>query len=65
MTPAPGVGGYGGQVGIKFISDFVDAGVSKTGQFITDGDDALKAMQFVEAAYEASSGRRHVDIGGL
>ena len=63
VTPAEGVGGYGGQVGIKFISDFIDAGVSKRGQFITDGRDALRAMQFVEAAYEASANRRHIDIG--
>lgn len=62
VTPAKGVGGYGGQVGIKFVSDFVEAGVLKTGRFITDGRDALKAMQFVEAAYEASASRQHVDV---
>lgn len=62
ITAPTGVGGYGGEVGIKFITDFLEASVSKDGGFVTDGTDALRAMQFVEAAYEASQTRRHVDI---
>ena len=62
IAPSVGGGGYGGAVGIKFVSDFIAAGVSQTGEFITDGADALKAMQVIEAAYEASETRRHVDL---
>jgi predicted dehydrogenase len=62
VTPATAVGGYGGEVGIKFVSDFAEAGVRKTGAFITNGADALKAMQFVEAAYAASDSHCHVKV---
>jgi predicted dehydrogenase len=62
ITVPTEVGGYGGEVGIKFIADFLEASASKDGRFIIDGIDALRAMQFVEAAYEASETRRHVDI---
>ncbi len=62
ITAATGVGGYGGEVGIKFITDFLEASASKPGAFVTDGTDALRAMQFVEAAYQASETQRRVDI---
>lgn len=45
--------GYGGSGGIEFVSGFIRAAAGGD-PFITDGDDALKAMQFVEAAYAAS-----------
>ncbi len=65
IVPPVGVGGYGGAVGIKFVADFLEASASKSGRFVTDGMDALRAMQFVEAAYLASETRRHVDIEQL
>jgi len=63
LTPETRVGGYGGEVGIKFIADFLEA-ASTRGPFITNGVDALKAMQVVEAAYEASKTGSQVDIQG-
>ena len=46
--------GYGGAVGVQFVSEFIESAATGT-PFITDGQDALKAMQFVESAYEASA----------
>ena len=63
LTPETRVGGYGGEVGIKFIADFLEA-ASAQAVFVTNGVDALKAMQVVEAAYEASETGRQVDIQG-
>ena len=52
---APGYGGASGQV---FIADFIAASRGE-GEFITSGDDALRAMRFVEAAYRgADTGTR-------
>ncbi len=52
---APGYGGASGQV---FIADFIAASRGE-GEFITSGDDALRAMCFVEAAYRgAATGTR-------
>lgn len=53
--------GYGGASGLNFIADFIKAS-SGDGHFITDGDDALAAMNFVEAAYAAARGRCHIDL---
>jgi predicted dehydrogenase len=46
--------GYGGALGLAFISDFLAASRGE-GTFITDGNDALQAMRFVEAAYESAA----------
>ena len=52
---APGYGGASGQV---FIADFIAASRGE-GEFITSGDDALRAVRFVEAAYRgADTGTR-------
>ena len=52
--------GYGGASGIQFVTDFIDsaqAGIS----FVTNGQDVLKALQFIEAAYASSAdGQRKV-----
>ena len=56
--------GYGGAVGEKFINDFIAAGTGGPA-FATDGDDALKAMQFVEAAYAASETGQRVQLTGM
>jgi predicted dehydrogenase len=54
----PGGAGYGGDLGQQFVRSFLHA-AKMGGQFITSGDDALRAMRFVEAAYAASdSGTR-------
>ena len=50
----PGGSGYGGQIGLQFVRSFVHA-ARMGGRFVTDGDDALRAMRFVEAAYAASA----------
>ena len=53
--------GYGGASGLGFVADFI--GASRSGEpFITNGDDALQAMRFVEAAYAAAESRQHVDL---
>ncbi len=54
--------GYGGSGGIEFVSGFIRA-TARGEPFITDGDDALKAMQFVEAAYAASSRSEVMSLG--
>ena len=56
--------GYGGAVGEKFVDDFIAAGAGGPA-FATDGDDALKAMQFVEAAYTASETGQRVRLAGM
>ncbi|HCL27705.1 MAG TPA: hypothetical protein DIC52_04625 [Candidatus Latescibacteria bacterium] len=54
ITLAPAGGpGYGGAIGIEFVRSFIHA-AKMGGRFITDGEDALRAMRFVEAAYAAS-----------
>lgn len=57
LRPPEGAG-YGGLLGQQFVMSFVHA-ARMGGTFVTDGDDALRAMRFVEAAYAASdSGTR-------
>lgn len=51
--PTPDGPGYGGQMGIDFVEDFIRANRSRE-QFVTDGHDAVKAMQFVEAVYRSA-----------
>ena len=51
--------GYGGSIGTEYVTQFSKA-VGTRGDFVTDGEDALKAMEFVEAAYLANSSRQVV-----
>ena len=53
--------GYGGASGLDFIADFIRASGEKK-SFITDGNDVLQAMCFIEAAYASVENRRHVDL---
>ena len=53
--------GYGGQIGLAFVADFIAAGRGRV-DFITCGDDALRAMRFVEAAYAAAEGGTRVAL---
>ena len=58
QRPSASAPGYGGQMGIDYITDFIRAAKDKS-DFVCSGDDALRAMQFVEAAYaSAASGQR-------
>ena len=50
----PGGAGYGGGLGQEFVRRFAHA-ARMGGPFVTDGRDALRAMQFVEAAYRANA----------
>jgi predicted dehydrogenase len=52
MEPVGGEG-YGGRLGQEFVRSFANA-ASMGGPFITTGNDALQAMRFVEAAYQAN-----------
>ena len=45
--------GYGGHVGTEFVARFLRC-ARKREEFVTNGEDALRAMRFVEAAYSAS-----------
>ena len=45
--------GYGGRVGTGFVARFLRC-AQKREEFVTNGEDALRAMRFVEAAYSAS-----------
>lgn len=54
----PGGAGYGGALGQDFVRRFAHA-ARMAAPFVVDGVDALRAMQFVEAAYAADrSGQR-------
>jgi predicted dehydrogenase len=55
--------GYGGSMGQLFVRQFMDSARLKT-KFITDGNDALKALQFVEAAYRAGASGQTITING-
>lgn len=58
----PPVGaGYGGQMGVDFIGDFITA--AQGGQpFICDGEDALRAMEFIEGAYQSAESGKRVEL---
>lgn len=60
---APGreVPGYGGAPGQRFLRDFIHA-ARTGGPFVTDGSDAVRAMQLVEAAYTAAAEGRTVHL---
>ena len=53
LKPPTGAG-YGGGIGQQFVRSFIHA-ARMGGSFVTDGNDALRAMRFVEAAYSAST----------
>jgi predicted dehydrogenase len=53
--------GYGGALGRQFIGDFIRAASGKE-PFITNGEDALQALRFVEAAYRSSESGRIVEL---
>jgi predicted dehydrogenase len=57
-APAPG---YGGQMGIDYITDFIRAAKDKS-DFVCRGDDALRAMQFVEAAYASAANGQRMEL---
>ena len=53
-APLKDAPGYGGAAGIQFVSDFIDSAQAGI-PFVTDGKDALAAMEFIEAAYASSA----------
>lgn len=55
--------GYGGSMGQLFVQQFIDSFRQKK-RFITDGNDAWRALQFVEAAYRAGTTGETVTIDG-
>ncbi|MCC7263016.1 MAG: Gfo/Idh/MocA family oxidoreductase [Candidatus Latescibacteria bacterium] len=62
LTPreAPG---YGGSMGQFFVQRFTDSFLHHQ-PFLTDGNDAWRALQFVEAAYRAGASGKIVTIDG-
>ena len=53
--------GYGGRVGTEYIARFIRC--ARGGEeFVTNGEDAFRAMRFVEAAYAASAGGKSVRL---
>ena len=59
--PAPGGGGYGGEMGTRFLQLFL---ASSRGEqpFVCDGNDALCALQFVEGAYKSAQTGKRVEL---
>jgi predicted dehydrogenase len=55
--------GYGGSVGQLFVRRFVESFSNRT-PFLTDGRDAWRALQFVEAAYLAGASGKTIAIDG-
>ena len=56
--------GYGGATGMEFVRQFLAAAcMGGSARFITSGNDALQAMQFVEAAYAASDSGQQITPG--
>ena len=51
--------GYGGRVGTEYIARFIRCARGRE-EFVTNGEDAFRAMRFVEAAYAASAGGKSV-----
>ena len=54
--------GYGDQSGLDFVADFIAAARGRM-EFVTCGDDALRAMRFVEAVYAAAESGARVRLG--
>ncbi len=61
LEPPEGTG-YGGGLGWEFVRRFA-AAARMGGAFVTGGDDALRAMRFVEAAYAAARSGGRVEVG--
>lgn len=58
----PPVGpGYGGQMGIDFVGDFI-AAAQRNEPFVCSGMDALRAMQFIEGAYQSAESGQRVEL---
>lgn len=55
--------GYGGSMGQHFLQHFLAATAQGT-PLLTDGRDAWRALQFIEAAYLAAQSGRHLTIDG-
>ena len=53
--------GYGGRVGTEFVAGFLRCAQERK-EFVTDGEDALRAMRFVEAAYSASENGKSMKL---
>ncbi len=53
LEPQGGTG-YGGRVGTEFVARFVHCARTRK-DFVTDGEDAIRAMRFVEASYASSA----------
>lgn len=53
---------YGGVYGVAFLDGFIDA-ATKGGAPPASGSDALEVGKIVEAAYQSSEEKRHIDIG--
>ncbi|MBT7862045.1 MAG: Gfo/Idh/MocA family oxidoreductase, partial [Gemmatimonadetes bacterium] len=63
LTPADAPG-YGGATGMEFVRQFLAAAcMGESAPFITNGTDALRAMQFVEAAYAAADSGQQMTPG--
>ena len=55
--PSPEGPGYGGQMGINYVEDFINS-YQNSKSFLVDGNDVANAMKFVEAVYRsAKSGK--------
>ncbi len=59
--PSAAAPGYGGQMGIDYIADFIRAAENKS-DFVCSGKDALRAMQFVEAAYASAANGQRMEL---
>ena len=59
--PAPGGGGYGGEMGTRFLQLFLAASRGEQ-PFVCDGNDALCALQFVEGAYKSAQTGKRVEL---
>ncbi len=53
--------GYGGRVGTEFVARFLRCSQARE-EFVTDGEDALGAMRFVEAAYASSASGESIKL---
>lgn len=61
QRPSAAAPGYGGQMGIDYIADFISAAEEKS-DFVCSGQDALRAMQFVEAAYASAANGQRMEL---
>ncbi|MGY8823058.1 MAG: Gfo/Idh/MocA family protein [Candidatus Latescibacterota bacterium] len=59
--PSAAAPGYGGQMGLDYLTDFIRAAEEKN-DFVCKGEDALRAMQFVEAAYASAANGQRMEL---